>query len=534
MKTFQILSVSFSMLALIGFSSCEDDDIDGSDTLIGPGTVDTRINTIGSLSNLNAAIEAASGDIATTLNGTGPFTVFAPNDAAFETFATQVGFEANDDDGSAAAQLLSAADADLLAQILTYHVVADNIEASGFSDGQSLTTVQGGTLSVAVGDDIELLDASDLPETNPVSKVTQSNFYADNGIVHIIDKVLVPQEAIDALDFDIRPTLLDWVTGTDDLSSLAAAAVKAGLVDAISGLETTRVLAPNNQAFENLFDALGDDYNDLDDFDNSAEIELLKKILLYHILPSSDGSTALTAGPTMTLLEDNTVEVVDNAGDFEFGDVSGTNATIVTDGIDAKNGIATIVDKVLLPQAAIDFITLLSSDDLATTVVNAAALSTLEEALIATDLVGKFIDDTNTEDEDATNFTYSKNATVFAPSNAAFSNLFDALGPDYTSIASFDTEEELELLSNILLYHVVAGKITSADLEAGTLTTLSEKDIEVITVIGSDNFVIGDATNDVNANITTADVFARNGVAHIVDKVLLPQTAIDFIDSLDD
>jgi len=533
MKTFRILGVSLSMLALIGFSSCDDDDIDGSDTLVGPGTVDSRINTVGNISSLNAAIDVASGDIATTLNGTGPFTVFAPNDAAFETFATQVGFEANDDE-SAAAQLLSAADADLLAQILTYHVVADNIEASGFSDGQSLTTVQGGTISVAVGEDVQLLDASDLPETNPVSTVTQPNFYADNGIVHIVDKVLLPQEAIDALDFDIRPTLLEWATGTDDLSSLAAAVVKADLADAIAGLDTARVLAPSNEAFENLFDALGDDYNELDDFDNSAEIELLGKILLYHILPPVDGSVDLMAGTSMTLLQDNTLEVVDNAGAFEFGDVTGTNATIITDDTDAKNGRVTVIDKVLLPQAALDFLSLLESDDLATTVVNAPSLSTLEEALIATDLVDVFVDATNMEDEEATNFTYFRNATVFAPSNDAFVALFDVLGPDYTSIASFDTEEELELLTNILLYHVVAGKITSADLEAGTLTTLSEKELEVISVIGSDNFTIGDATNDVNANITTPDVLARNGVAHIVDKVLLPQTAVIFIDNLDD
>ena len=533
MKTFRILGVSLSMLALIGFSSCDDDDIDGSDTLIGPGTVDTRINTIGSLSSLDAAIEVASGDIATTLNGTGPFTVFAPDNTAFETFATQVGFIATEDE-TAASQLLSNVDPDLLAQILTYHVVADNIEATSFSDGQTLTTVQGGTISVTVGDGVQLLDASNLPETNPVSTVTQPNFYADNGIVHVIDKVLLPQEAIDALDFDIRPTLLDWVTGTDDLSSLAAATVKAGLVDAIAGLDTARVLAPNNEAFENLFDALGDDYNELDDFDNSAEIELLGKILLYHILPPADESLDLMAGPTSTLLEDSDVEVVDNAGTIEFGDVTGNNATIVSEDTNAKNGLVTTIDKVLLPQAAMDFLALLSSDDLATTVVNASSLSILEEALIATDLVGAFVDDTNMEDEEATNFTYFRNATVFAPSNDAFVELFDALGPDYTSIASFNTEEELELLTNILLYHVVAGKITSADLEAGTLTTLSEKDLEVISVIGSDNFVIGDATNDVNANITTPDVLARNGVAHIVDKVLLPQTAITFIDSLDD
>ena len=226
--------------------------------------------------------------------------------------------------------------------------------------------------------------------------------------------------------------------------------------------------------------------------------------------------------------------MIDNGGTFEFGDVTATNATIVTDGIDANNGVATIIDKVLLPQAAFDFLALLASDDLATTVANSAPLSVLEEALIATELEGAFVDMTNgAMDSTATNFTYFRPATVFAPSNMAFDDLFDALGPDYTSIASFDTDEELELLSTILLYHVVSGQIASADLEAGMVTTLSERDIEIISVVGTTDFVIGDDTNDVNANFIMADVFARNGVAHVIDKVLLPQAAIDFIDSLE-
>lgn len=533
MNKFRIIGIAFTLLTLIGFSSCED-EVD-NEAIVGPGTVVTRINTVGSLSSLNAALQTASGDLPGTLAGSGPFTVFAPSDAAFTAFAESVGFTSTEDGPTAAEALLAAVDTDLLAQILTYHVVSGNLEASSFSDGTTVTTVQGGDLSVTVNDDgVQLLDASGLPQTNPVSNVTQANIYADNGIVHIIDKVLLPQDAIAALNFDTRPTLVEWATGTDDLSSLVSALSKAGLVDAVAAIDTARVLAPNNDAFADLLDALGDDYADLDDFDNDAEIALLGDILLYHVLPPVDESIDLVAGARTTLLEDNTVNVSASGASFVFGDATAATAAIITGGIDARNGAVDIIDKVLLPQAALDFLALLASDDLATTVVNTASLSVLEEALIATDLVDAFVDATNEEDAEATNFTYFRPATVFAPSDAAFTALLDALGDDYTSIASFDTEAELELLSDILLYHVLAGRITSEDLAAGMATTASGSDIEIISVIGTDNFVIGDATNDVNANITIPDVLARNGVAHVIDKVLLPQSAINFINSLDD
>jgi transforming growth factor-beta-induced protein len=535
MTKFKTISIVFAFFALLGLSSCEDDDINSpGEAIVGPGTVFTRISAIGNLTSLEAALIAATGDLPATLEGAGPFTVFAPNDAAFTELAESLGFEATDDI-SATDALFANADASLLAQILTYHVVPGNIEASSFSDGATLTTVLGDDLSVIVtaDGDVQLLDATKLSQTNPVSTVTQANFFADNGIVHIIDKVLLPQAAIDALNFDTRPTILEWATGTEDLSILASALEKAGLVDAIAGLDTARVLAPNNQAFQDLLDALGDDYSSLEDFDNDAEIALLSDILLFHVLPPANESTDLVVGPAVTLLEDNLVDVIANGVGFAFGDVTATTASIITSDIDAKNGFVDIIDKVLLPQAALDFIALLGSDDLATIVIDAAQLSILEEALIATDLVGAFTDATNVQDDTATNFTYFRPATVFAPTNAAFADLFDTLGTDYTSIADFDTDEEIELLSNILLYHVLASKIVSEDLEAGMATTVSERDIEIISVIGTSNFVIGDETNDVNANITTADILARNGVAHIIDKVLLPRSAIDFITAME-
>ncbi|KKL57843.1 hypothetical protein LCGC14_2231350, partial [marine sediment metagenome] len=243
----------------------------------------------------------------------------------------------------------------------------------------------------------------------------------------------------------------------------------------------------------------------------------------------------------------SSVDVISEGGSFTFGDASTTNASIVTADIDGRNGFVHIIDKVLVPQTAVDFLANLDSGDIAAVVGRTLELSLLEEALIATDLVETFTDLSNEsfvqgadeKDEDfekrraPENYTYFNLATVFAPSDAAFIELLDLLGDDYTGIDSFDTEEEKELLKEIIMYHVVPGKTSSADLTAGVLTTASGEDIEVIEVFGTDTFNIGNSRNNVIANIVTPDVAARNGLAHVIDKVLLPENAIIFIRSLD-
>lgn len=539
MTKFRNLSLFLVVFALLGLSSCEnDEEATVGSSVLGQSTVSGIINANGSLTSLEAALKTASGDLPETLKGSGPFTLFAPNNGAFDDLAAKAGFETS-------ADLLANIDPALLEMILTYHLVAGTNNAGDLTEGTTLATVQGDELTVTVSEDgtIQLLDASKLPQTNPVSNVTNTNPDAANGIIHFIDKVLLPQEAIDALGIDIRPSILDWGKATEDLSLLVEALDKVGLEGIIEDLDSATVLAPTNQAIEGLFDALGDDYNSLEDFDNEAEIALLRDIMRYHILPAS---ADLTAGQTETALEENSVGVIAVSGGFEFGDATGTNAGTLTADIDAKNGSVQIIDKVLLPQAALDFKATLESDDLTTVVANEAQLSALEEALIATELVDAFADVTNgsfvqgedEKDEDfqkrstPSNYTYFKPATVFAPTDAAFNDLFSALGDDFTGIDSFDTEDELALLKEILLYHVVPGKVASADLTAGNVTTVAESDIEIIASVGNGNFVIGDATNDINANIVTSDVTARNGVAHIVDKVLLPESAIAFIQSL--
>ncbi|MCK0158985.1 fasciclin domain-containing protein, partial [Cellulophaga sp. F20128] len=115
--------------------------------------------------------------------------------------------------------------------------------------------------------------------------------------------------------------------------------------------------------------------------------------------------------------------------------------------------------------------------------------------------------------------------TVFAPTNAAFAALLDNLGDNYMSLADFDTDEEKEMLATILKYHVVAGTAAySSDLSNEQMITTAQG--EDVTINLNGGVFIQDAT-DSDAAVTAADIAAKNGVVHIVDKVLLPQIIVD-------
>lgn len=123
-----------------------------------------------SAKTLAAAVTAAG--LVKTLQGDGPFTVFAPTDAAFAAIQKDVD------------TLLKPENKEKLADILTYHVVSGKTLAAGLHDGQELTTVQGGKLKVAInGGKVMIGDAH----------VTMADVVASNGVVHVIDKVLMPK-----------------------------------------------------------------------------------------------------------------------------------------------------------------------------------------------------------------------------------------------------------------------------------------------------------------------------------------------------
>ena len=123
-----------------------------------------------SAKTLAAAVTAAG--LVKTLQGEGPFTVFAPTDAAFAAIQKDVD------------TLLKPENKEKLASILTYHVVSGNAMAADLEDGQELTTVQGGKLKVSIkGGKVMIGEAH----------VTMADVAASNGVVHVIDKVLMPK-----------------------------------------------------------------------------------------------------------------------------------------------------------------------------------------------------------------------------------------------------------------------------------------------------------------------------------------------------
>ncbi|WP_335966517.1 fasciclin domain-containing protein [Galbibacter sp. PAP.153] len=478
--------------------SCSDDD----DSTTPPTEEDLNIvetaQSTSSLSSLVAALTKADenedSDLIGTLSSEGSFTVFAPTNEAFQNLLDGLdGYNTLDDFNTQEKRVL-------LKLILQYHVIAGTKAMSGdLLDGQELETVQGEGLTVSIDGGVHLKDATDTE-----AMVVQADVMASNGIVHVIDKVLLPQVVIDAIN---KQNLVEIVAQTEDLSILEAAVIKANLGDVLSGEGPFTVFAPTNDAFADLLDMMGEDYNSLDDFDTEEEIALLKNILLYHVITAEVMASDLSEGMVETALTDNSIDLIASENTFVLGDATGINANITAVDIDASNGVAHIIDKVLLPQEATDFLAGNNAMNIVELAQETSSLSMLVNALVQAD--AGFVELLQGEGP----------FTVFAPTNDAFQALLNSLGDEYNSIDDFDTAEEKELLADILKYHVVIGTAAnSSSLSDGQ--TIETAQGGNVTVIIDGNVSIKDAQNNL-ALVSTADVEGSNGIVHIIDKVLM-------------
>lgn len=498
------------MIGLFTFMACTEDD----QQALAETTPDEQNNIVQTaqntdvLSSLVAALTVADinddSDLIGTLSGNGPFTVFAPTNDAFTALLNGLeGFDSMEDFDTEEERAL-------LATILQYHVVSGVAAAStDLSDGQKITTVQGEDVTISLEGGVFIQDAMDAN-----AEVIVPNVTASNGIVHVINKVLLPQEVIDALNPPVTETLVDIVVATEALSVLEAAVIKAGLVDTLNSVGPFTVFAPTDDAFIALLDILGDDYSSLDDFDTQEEIDLLRNILLYHVIPAQVLETDLAAGDVATAFTDNSISVIASGDTFVIGDASDVNANITDTDILASNGVAHTIDKVLLPQAALDFVASLQLKNIVEIAIETEDLSILVDALIAAN--AGLVETLSGEGP----------FTVFAPTNQAFVDLLYALGDDFNSLDDFDTDEEIDLLITILKYHVVAGTAAfSTDLMDGQhIQTFQGENVGINIKDGIVH--IEDATDD-NASVVLPNVEASNGVVHVINKVLLPQEALD-------
>ena len=280
-----------------------------------------------------------------------------------------------------------------------------------------------------------------------------------------------------------QPNIVELAIATPELSSLVAALTAADLVDALNGDGPFTVLAPTNEAFATFLAANG--FATLDD----VPVELLTQVLLNHVISGNLTSTDLVtagSGYSNTLASgagnDTSMSIYFNTSN---GVMFNGTSTVSQADIAASNGVIHIVDAVIgLPTV----VTFAAADPTFSTLVTALTVLT-----------------------PATNFVEILQGegpfTVFAPTDEAFS-----------ALPAIPDEEPL---TQILLYHVVAGNIASANLTNPGNTTAVTLQGEEITVTMPEA-TITDADGNTDIGIIAVDVQAVNGVIHVINKVMLP------------
>jgi transforming growth factor-beta-induced protein len=305
--------------------------VDADDTAETPATVLDLAVEAGQFTTLAAAIDAAG--LTETLQGEGPFTVLAPTDAAFEAALAALNLTAD--------ELLANEN---LADILTYHVLPQEADSQLVAtlDGQSVPTVNGDSVDISVSDGtISVNDA----------EVVSADLVAENGIVHVINAVLLPADIAAALgagaeapadeEMDEPGTIVDVAVAADDFEILVAAVTEAGLAETLSGPGPFTVFAPTDEAFEAAIEALGTTAEELLARDDLADI------LTYHVVAGEvDAATAISLdGQSADTINGAPIDITVVDGNVV---INGT-ATVVTADVPASNGIIHIIDAVLLP-----------------------------------------------------------------------------------------------------------------------------------------------------------------------------------------
>ena len=399
---------------------------------------------------LEAAVGAAG--LVDALNGDGPFTVFAPTDAAVVALTEALGITAE--------ELLALPN---LGDILQYHVVAASAFSTDLSDGQMIGTLQGSDVTVTINMDGVFINEA---------MVTVADIAADNGVVHVIDAVLLPPAPV-------SNTVVDIIVNSEDHTVLEAAVLAADLAGALSAEGPFTVFAPTDAAFTALMEALEISAEEL------LAFEGLTDVLLYHVVGAQALAADLSDGQEITTLLDQDVTITINGMGVFVNQAMVTVADIMAD-----NGVVHVIDAVLLPEM---------DDNLPETVVDIIVASEVHTLLEAAVVAAGLVDALSGEGP----------FTVFAPTDDAIVALTEAL--------SITAEELLALpnLGEILQYHVVAADAFAEDLSDGQLLT---------TLLGQDVTVsISDAGVMINdAMVIVADLEAENGVVHVIDAVLLP------------
>ena len=316
MKILSKLKIAFAIIAFTSFTvSCDDDDI----KTVPDSTITGLAQTDPNLSILVQALVKT--DLARTLMGPGPFTVFAPTDAAFVAFLKTTPYATLNDVPNA-----------VLTQILLNHVVSGNVKSTNLSTGYVKTLAKSatsGTNTMSM-----YVDLASGVKLNGIAKVTTADVMASNGVIHIVDAVIN------------LPTVVTHATANANFTSLVGALTKTGqpnFVSILSGTGPFTVFAPTNDAFTAFNTELAPG--------GIAGVSTanLTKVLQYHVVSGNILAASLTEGQIVNTLQTPQTFTVQLAGGAKIKDVNNRISTIVATDVQCSNGVIHVLNKVLLP-----------------------------------------------------------------------------------------------------------------------------------------------------------------------------------------
>jgi uncharacterized surface protein with fasciclin (FAS1) repeats len=295
--------LSIILLSVMVFTSCKKDDPvvvtppkDITDVAIGDAQFSTLV----------AALKKA--DLVSTLKGTGPFTVFAPNNDAFT---------------KAKITSLDGLTADALKPILLYHVLGAKVLATDIKTGQT-------EVGTAGGPKMYITKNANGVFINGNTKVIVTDVAASNGVIHVLDNVLTDIPA---------KTITKFVVDDTRFTTLRDLVVKAGL-DGTLGGGTYTVFAPTNDAFTELFKTV-----------DPAKLSVadIKNILLYHVVADKRVFSPELANGEVTMANGGKVTIDLTSGVSVKGTKNTVAPKVIIANVMATNGVIHAIDKVLLP-----------------------------------------------------------------------------------------------------------------------------------------------------------------------------------------
>lgn len=261
------------------------------------------------------AVQAAG--LTDTLTASSAVTVFAPTNQAFSALLSELGLTKD--------QLL--ANKSLLATVLKYHVVSGQVQSSAIPLGKPINPVGGGFFKIdKAGNGFVITDGR-----NRTSNIIQTDIAASNGVIHAIDKVLLPGDK----------NIVQTAIANPDFSILVEAVTAAGLVDTLSAPSPYTVFAPTNAAFASLLNELGVTKDQL-----LANTQLLNKVLTYHVLPELVLKASVPFNMPIKTVEGETFSV---GTTLAITDQRGRQSNIVATDTLCSNGVIHVLDKVILP-----------------------------------------------------------------------------------------------------------------------------------------------------------------------------------------